>query len=221
MGLVAKTMQFLVGKDEKIQKTPKENLLEHLKLLKELESKLWGITLVQVSHNEEKLMEDANHLIQVFSKNNITDLKKIYKFKETKEFISEVIKLREDFIHLRKQIKEGDRLKNLITQYTIRLVNERNFSKLEKIFLLEKQLYEVIEIQEREFVELFSTISKIKNIDDETKIDVFMDSLKKTRAILAGHMDFHALWEEERMGFSNSSNIIHSLIKVVNEEKEL
>ncbi len=220
MGIVSKTMQFLVGKGEK-EKTPKENLLQHLKLLKELESKLWGITLVQVSQNEEKLMEDANHLIQVFSKNNIEDLQKIYKFKEVKEFTIEVTKLREDFIYLRKQIKEGEKLKNLITQYTIKLVNERNFSKLEKIFLLEKQLYEVIELQEKEFNELFSTFSKIKNISDETKIEVFMDSLKKTRTILAGHMDFHALWEEERKGFSNSSNIVHSLIKIITEEKEL
>lgn len=220
MGLVAKTMQFLSGKEEK-KKTPKENLLIYLKTLKELESRLWGITLVQVSHEEDKLLEDANHLIQVFSKNSITDLHKIYKFKEVKEFVLEITKLREDFVYLKKQIKESDRLKNLITEYTIKLVSERNFSKLEKIFLLEKQLYDVIEIQDKNFSELFADISKIKNVSEETKIEVFMSSLKKTREILAGHMDFHSLWEEERMGFSNSSNIIHSLIKEVSDEKEL
>lgn len=220
MGLVAKTMQFLVGK-EKIQRTPKENLLIYLKTLKELESKLWGITLVNVSHDEDKLLENANHLIQVFSKNNIHDLKKIYSFKEVKEFISEISKLREDFVYLKKQIKESDRLKNLITEYTIKLVSERNFSKLEKIFILEKQLYDVIEVQDKNFSELFADISKIKNISDETKIEIFMESLKRTRGILAGHMDFHALWEEERTGFSNTSNIIHSLIKTVSEEKEI
>jgi len=220
MGLVAKTMQFLVGK-EKIYRTPKENLLIYLKTLKELESKLWGITLVNVSHDEDKLLEDANHLIQVFSKNNIHDLKKIYSFKEVKEFISEISKLREDFVYLKKQIKESDRLKNLITEYTIKLVSERNFSKLEKIFILEKQLYDVIEVQDRNFSELFADISKIKNISDETKIEIFMESLKRTRGILAGHMDFHSLWEEERTGFSNTSNIIHSLIKTVSDEKEI
>ena len=220
MGLVAKTMQFLVGK-EKIQRTPKENLLIYLKTLKELESKLWGITLVNVSHDEDKLLEDANHLIQVFSKNNIHDLKKIYSFKEVKEFISEISKLREDFVYLKKQIKESDRLKNLITEYTIKLVSERNFSKLEKIFILEKQLYDVIEVQDKNFSELFADISKIRNISDETKIEIFMESLKRTRGILAGHMDFHALWEEERTGFSNTSNIIHSLIKTVSDEKEI
>ncbi len=220
MGLVAKTMQFLVGK-EKIQRTPKENLLIYLKTLKELESKLWGITLVNVSHDEDKLLEDANHLIQVFSKNNIHDLKKIYSFKEVKEFISEISKLREDFVYLKKQIKESERLKNLITEYTIKLVSERNFSKLEKIFILEKQLYDVIEVQDKNFSELFADISKIRNISDETKIEIFMESLKRTRGILAGHMDFHALWEEERTGFSNTSNIIHSLIKTVSDEKEI
>lgn len=220
MGLVAKTIQFL-GRKEEIQKTPKENLLNHLKSLKELESKLWGITLINVSHDEDKLLEDANHLIQIFSKNNINDLKKIYSFKEVKEFISEISKLREDFMYLKKQIKETDRLKNVITEYTIRLVTERNFSKLEKIFIFEKQLYDVIEVQDKNFSELFADISKIKNISDETKVEIFMESLKRIRGILAGHMDFHSLWEEERTGFSNTSNIIHSLIKEVSDEKEI
>lgn len=219
MGLIFKTNDFFRKRRESVnEKSDKENLLEFLKKLKALESKLWGITISEIAGEEEKLLEDANHIIQVFSKNDVGDMKKVLSFKEVNEFINEVQELREDFKYFKRLIKEQDRLKNHITKYTIKLVTHRNFQKLEKIFLLEKQLYEVIDKQDFEFEELFKNFSKIRNISKEKKVESFIEVLKKIRTIFAGHMDHHSLWEEERLGFSNTSNILHSLIKVVELE---
>lgn len=219
MGIIYSASEFFKRiKTNDDESSDKEKLLDFLKRLKSLESKLWGTTINNIAGEEEKLLEDANHILQVFTKNDISDIKKIFKFKEVNEFITETDKLREDFNYFKKMIKEEDRLKNLITKYTIKLVSHRNFKKLEKIFILEKQLYNVIERQDAEFQVLFSDFCKIKSVSKENQADKFIEALRDIRKILAGHMDYHSLWEDERYGFSNTSNILHSLIKTVDEE---
>jgi hypothetical protein len=192
----------------------KKSLLLFLENLKQLESKLWGVTIQNLSNGEEVVLEDANHLIYLISRDNTESLKKVLKSKEIKEFTKDIENLREDFLILKKQIKRKENLKNLISNYSIRLVSEENYSKLEKVFLLEKQLNEVIAKQDEELNNLLKNISQIK-FPIENKEKLFLDSLVKMRKILSGHMDHHSLWEEEKQGFSNTSNIISSLIKEV------
>lgn len=196
----------------------KKNLLKHLKELKALESKLWGVTINHLSSGEEVVLEDTNHLIYYISSEKHDELSKILEMKEIEDFLSDIRNLKSDFVYLKKQIKEKDKLKNLISSFTIKLVDEKNYDRLEDIFLLEKQLYDVIERQDEELSNFMENISKIKVDMNSKKVDAFMDSLVNIRKILAGHMDHHDLWEEERMGFSNTSNILHSLIKIVQEK---
>ncbi|MCA9497520.1 MAG: hypothetical protein KC589_11360, partial [Nanoarchaeota archaeon] len=184
------------------------------------EAKLWGIDLIHLSEGEERVLEDANHLVYLVSRDEYSKLKDILDLKDTNNFLKDLENLRKDFFYFKKKVKERDNLKNLITKFTIKQVNHNNYQKLENIFLLEKQLYEVLEYQEQEFVKLFSDLPKMKLVSEEDKIKEFIFALKKIRDILSGHMDFYSIWEEERAGYSNSSNIIHSLIKVVSSDLE-
>lgn len=195
----------------------KAALLKYLENLKNLESRLWGVTIKTISNGEDRVLEDANHLIYLISRNKHDTLKKILKTKSINDFIKNIKNLREDFWVLRKQIKQKNHLRNLISNYTIKLVNEENYIKLEKIFLLEKQLHEVIEKQEDEINRILVEVNTIK-APQETKIETYISALINLRTILSGHMDHHSLWEEERYGYSNTSNILHALIKEVKED---
>ncbi len=195
----------------------KAKLLDYLEQLKVLETKLWGVTIKHLADGEEQVLEDVNHLIYLFSHGKKTELKKILDSKNVKEFLDDLRNLKSDFLVLKKEVMKKEKLKMMVGNFTIKLVDHKNFSKLEEIFLLEKQLYDVIDKQEEELNALIGHVSAIKVDITERKSDVFLGSLNKLRRILAGHMDHHALWDEERQGYSNTSNIIHSLQKSVRE----
>lgn len=196
----------------------KSKLIKQLKDLKVLEAKLWGVTINHLSYGEESVLEDTNHLIHKFEKSNRDQLHNYFDSKEVKEFLDDLRNLKSDFLMLKKEIKDKNKLKNQITAYTIKLVDKDNYDRLEEVFLLEKQLYEVIEVQNDELDKLVHDVSKIKiSIGTKDKVEFFIEALIKLRKILAGHMDHHTLWEEEKQGYSNTSNIVSSLLKIVEE----
>lgn len=191
-----------------------EKLLHYLEELKALESKLWGFTIQQLVSGEEEVLENTNHLIYKLQNKNHQELKEELKNKEIEEFLEHIKELKEDFTYLKKKVHQENVLKNLITNYTIKLVDKKTYPKLQEIFLLEKQLNEVLEVQEEAFNILLKDVNQIK-LKEFEKEELFIETLKKIRNILAGHMDHHDLWEEERQGFSNTSNIILSLKKII------
>lgn len=201
-------------------------LLNYLRDLEKLESKLWGVKIVHLSSGEEEVLEDVNHLIHLLGSKKETEFKEVLEMKDTKDLFRALKELRKDFLVLKRAIQERNKLKNMITRFTIKQVNHKNYRELEDIFILEKQLYEVLDRQDEEFKELFKDMSVFKTIEGAEKTEVFLIAIKKIRGILSGHMDFHNLWEEERFEFSNISNILHSLISIVKktlgnlEEKE-
>lgn len=197
-------------------KNSKEDLLRYLTRLKELESKLWGVTLNDIAASEEMILESSNHLIFLLNNTTEKQMKSILALKEVKEFFYELKRLNEDFMYLKKKIKDKNKLKNYISKYTIKLVDQRRYDKMKNIFILEKQLYDVLDIQDMEFKKLMKEIKEIQYTDNDEKISDFMNHLYRVRDILAGHMDHHQLWEEELQGYSNTSNILTKLIKEVN-----
>ena len=197
-------------------KNSKEDLLRYLTRLKELESKLWGVTLNDIAASEEMILESSNHLIFLLNNTTEKQMKSILALKEVKEFFYELKRLNEDFMYLKKKIKDKSKLKNYISKYTIKLVDQRRYDKMKNIFILEKQLYDVLDIQDMEFKKLMKEIKEIQYTDNDEKISDFMNHLYRVRDILAGHMDHHQLWEEELQGYSNTSNILTKLIKEVN-----
>ncbi len=205
---------FSKFENEKSFEEEKEILLKHLKKLKELEAKLWGITLKHLENGEEQILEDSNHIIHLVNHKKITELETILINKNTIQFKKDLLNLKEDFKILKKELKNKEGIKNSIANYTIKLVNHNIYSKLEEIFILEKQLYDVIEKQDEELNMFIQTFSKIK-IEENKKIENFVNSLRNTRNILAGHLDHHSFWEEEKKGYSNTSNILNSLEKIV------
>jgi hypothetical protein len=196
----------------------KKKLLDFLQELRVLEAKLWGVSLEKLETDEEVVIEDTNHIIHALLHKHDKDFHEFLLSKKYKEFVAEVEDLRKEFMVLKKNVERRDTLKNLISKYTIQLVDPSNYAKLEKIFLLEKQLYSVLDTQEEAFVLLLKELKGIKIITDAHKLDIFMQSLKSLRDVLAGHLDHHDLWKEERSGYSNTSNIIHSLIDIVNSD---
>ncbi len=198
-----------------------EELLIFLNELKELESSFWGVNIIHIKNNEEKIIEDSNHLIYIISRNDNENLVKILQKKDVKDFFVDLNNLFEDFKTLKRKIHQRDKLKNLITKLSIKLVDKNHYKDLENIFILEKQLYNVLDRQDLEFKNALYQTSKLKiNIDNNSKVDKFIEILKNIRNILGGNLEFHNLWEEERAGYSNSSNIIYSLIKSVNNLME-
>ncbi len=215
MRILSKAYEVLREKTR--TKNPKEALLIFLKDLQRHESKLWGILITDLKNQEEIALEDTNHLIYLLNSQDKPTLKKIIKLKETKELLNDLNLIREDFLNLKKQIMHKERLKNLISEFTIKCVDEPGkINSLEKIFLLEKQLYDVLLRQDDELREFFEEINslRIKKHDDDT-IEYFIEALKRIRNLLAGHLDYHEFWDEERRGYSNISNILHSLVKEV------
>mgnify|MGYP003684887565 CR=1 FL=1 len=214
MRLLSKTYELL--RERSKDKNPKEVLLLFLEELKKHEARLWGVTLNNIKTDEEEALEDSHHLIYLLQKSEQMSLKKILKLKETKDLLKDLKDIREDFLHLKKQIVHKGNLKSFISEFTLRSSNTQNVNSLSSILLLEKQLYEVLEKQDDEMKTLFEEIEalKIKKHDDDT-VEYFITALKRIRSILAGHLDHHEFWEDERKGYSNISNIVHTLIKKV------
>ncbi len=198
----------------------KERILNYLYKLKTLEAKLWGIILKDISHEEEKVLEDTNHLIYLYSTGKNEKLVKILKGKNLNSFLKDLNKLKKDFLILKKEIKEKERLKFFVSNFTIKLVDSKNYMKFKDVFLLEKILYDVLDKQDEDLNLMLKDISKIKIHTEEMKFELFMESLKGIRTILSGHLDHHDLFEEEREGFSNISNILHELIKIFKKDLE-
>lgn len=199
------------------QKNPKDDLLEYLIKLRSLESQIFGITLNDTCHEEEILLEDANHLIYLINSRKKQELKTILTTKDTKDFLIDLQKIQNSFHDLKNMIRKEDRLRKLIAAYSIRLLKNNKFDKLRNLLELESQLNDILDIQDQELSSLITSITKIK-FSEKKKLDLFVKTLKDLREILGGHMEHHKLWEEERMGYSNASNIINSLIKEVKEE---
>ena len=214
MRLLSKTYELL--RERSKDKNPKEVLLLFLEELKKHEARLWGVTLNNIKTDEEEALEDSHHLIYLLQKSEQMSLKKILKLKETKDLLKDLKDIREDFLHLKKQIVHKGNLKSFISEFTLRSSNTLNVNSLSSILLLEKQLYEVLEKQDDEMKTLFEEIEalKIKKHDNDT-VEYFITALKRIRSILAGHLDHHEFWEDERKGYSNISNILHTLIKKV------
>jgi hypothetical protein len=214
MKLLSRAYQLLKEKTE--NKDSKTNLITFLEKLKDLEGQLWGITFNQIKNDEDEVLENTNHLIYLITNHSEQTLISLLKKKETIIFINELKQIRLDFLQLKKQIEQKNRLKNLITEFSIKCIDITDLEKLGIIFLHEKQLFEVLEKQQEEFQAFFDEIEelRIKKHDDDT-VEYFLAALKRIRNILGGHIDNHSLWKEERIGYSNTSNIIHSLIDEV------
>lgn len=216
MKIIEKVSKYFKERENKNFETDLNDLLFFLKELKHIEANLWGVTINHLKNGEEEVLEDTNHLIYLISKNEHKEkIVQILKEKEINSFFEDLKNLKLDFNHLKKKIREKDKLKNLISKVTIKLVNPENYDSLENIFLLEKKLYEVIEIQDLELENFLKNISKVE-IKKEEKLNIFLNYLKEVRKILAGNQDLYYLFEEERAGYSITSNILHKLIKLVN-----
>lgn len=216
MKIIEKVSKYFKERENKNFETDLNDLLFFLKELKHIEANLWGVTINHLKNGEEEVLEDTNHLIYLISKNEHKEkIVQILKEKEINSFFEDLKNLKLDFNHLKKKIREKDKLKNLISKVTIKLVNPENYDSLENIFLLEKKLYEVIEIQDLELENFLKNISKVE-IKKEEKLNIFLNYLKEVRKILAGNQDLYYLFEEERAGYSITSNILHELIKLVN-----
>ncbi len=196
----------------------RDKILKFLYDIQALESKLWGVIIKDINANEEKVLEDSNHLIYLYSRGKHQDLHKILKKKDFKAFLKDLNDLKKDFNLLKKTIKDKDRLKLLLSNFTIKLVDARNYDKFKDVFLLERMLYDVLDNQDDELAVIIGDISKMKVDTDDEKFDVFLQSLKNIREILAGHIETHNLFEDERGGFSNVSNIIYALIKIFKQD---
>lgn len=196
----------------------KKELLNYLKKLRDLESKFWGVTVNRLASGEEEVLESTNHVIHLLMKNEDRELEAVLALREVKEFLRDIESLHAEVLYLKKQIKESNKLRDYISKYTIRLVDQRNYMKMKNIFILEKQLYDVLDIQDKEFQFIIKEIRMIKFSSNTDKTKFFLEKLVKARDVLAGHMDHHGLWEEERQGYSNVSNILTALIKEVSSD---
>lgn len=202
----------LKGEEEKKAnfESNKKELVEFLDYLKKLEASLWG-SVSSIEEEEEKVVEDSNYLVYLISRGDEESAKQLLEGKEFNEFLDDIKKLRKQFKDFKKKIQRRDRLKNLVSKFTVKLVERDNYQRLEEIFVLEKQLYEVIEKQEKDLRALVKDISKMTVDTTSTSVEVYLNTIREIRDILSGHLEHHELWEEEREGFSNTSNILHAL----------
>ncbi|MCA9495632.1 MAG: hypothetical protein KC589_01715, partial [Nanoarchaeota archaeon] len=86
MNLIEKGQKFIFDRRKKKILQTKDSLLKYLKSLKELEAKLWGIDLIHLSEGEERVLEDANHLVYLVSRDEYSKLKDILDLKDTNNF---------------------------------------------------------------------------------------------------------------------------------------
>jgi hypothetical protein len=210
-------MFYSTNKKSRIEKE-KENILNYLKRLEKLEAKLWGTDIKNLKSGEEEILEDSNHLIYLISNKKYNNLKTILELKDTKKILNDIYQFKKDFNILKKELREKEKLKLLISNFTIKLVDAKNYNKFRNVFLIEKHLYEVLDIQDNEFNILLNDLSKIKINTIEEKVEIFSNSLKKIRNILSGHLDNYKHFEEERVGYSNTSNLIYELIKIFSQD---
>ncbi|MFW6285811.1 MAG: hypothetical protein ACOC16_01420 [Nanoarchaeota archaeon] len=199
-------------------KHEQEKILKYLKELEKLEAKLWGTDIKNLKHGEETVLEDSNHLIHLIANKKYDTLKKILELKDTKKILNDIFQFKNDFNILKKELREKETLKLFISNFTIKLVDAKNYNKFKNVFLIEKHLYEVLDVQDNEFNILLNDLSKIKIKTTDEKIETFLSSLKKIRAILSGHLDNYKHFEEERLGYSNTSNLIFELIKTFSQD---
>ncbi|MCH8519846.1 MAG: hypothetical protein LAT82_03780 [Nanoarchaeota archaeon] len=186
------------------------------------EARLWGVELKELKNNQEEALEEINHLIYKFQNTPPEKMKLYLKSKNFNDIEKELKIIHEELKHLKKLINRQEVFKNTLTSLTLLLVNEDTYELFEDIFLLEKQLQEVLIWQEEEFKQIFTTSKdlKIQEIDSNTKSELFYNQLVEVRRILAGNLDHHDLWEDEMQGFSNCSNILHALkAKILQLEK--
>ena len=221
MGLILKRL-FAGKKKSELYRLQKEKdaIVKYLKELQKLESKLWGVDVRELRGGEEQILEDANHLIYMFSKGHHDKLSQVLSSKNVKSFLQDLESVRKDFFVLKKELREKERLKLLVSNFTIKLVDAKNYNKFKDVFLLEKRLYEVLDRQDVEFGVLIKDVAKIRIADSTNSFDVFMVSLRKLRDILSGHLDNIKYFEEDRVGYSNTSNLIHELIKIFEQQLE-
>ena len=208
--MVVKKVLALMGRDKKPKSLFKE-MHKCLDLFISLEAQLWGIKLNKLTHEQETALEDVNHLIYKFQNSNDREMKKSLKSKEFEHTISEIILINEDFKDLKKQINRKEIFKNTLNSLTLLLMNEETYQLFEDLFLLEKQLQEVLLWQEEEFKELFKNSKELKHLTEEYRVEELYENIRKVREILAGNLDHHQLWENEMEGYSNCSNILHSI----------
>lgn len=193
-----------------------KDLTDFLRKLQALEAKLWGVTINDIATSEEKVLEDTNHLIYLLTREKNHELLDLLSEKEVKDFLLDIKNLKDDFLILKKQVMKQNKLRNFIASLSIKIVNRNNYMALENIFVLESQLYTVLDSQETSLKKIIKEISNIKAEEKTEKVKIFIDYLVQIREILGGHLDHHNLWEEERMGYSNVSNIISALIRELN-----
>ena len=210
MNLISKIYRNLLKKNS--SETVQGTLCNFLQELLIIERKIHGVTLLQIKNGEEEGIENANHLLVLLKKHPKKSLKKVLKEKDVIDFLDELTQIRSDFLYLKKQITKKDKLKQLIAEFTLKCIDPKNFKLLEKIFKLEKQLFQVLERQDQELEIFFKELGllRIKKNPDDT-LDYFIDAVSKIRGILAGHLDYHELWEEEKSDFSNLTHILYSL----------
>lgn len=206
-----KKVLSLMGK----KKTPDElfkDIYRCLDLFIDQESKLWGTQLQHLKNQQEDTLEDINHIVYKFQSLDEKALKEMLKSKDVEDVISELLNVYEEIKHLKKLINRQEVFKNTLNSLTLLLVNEETYQYFEDIFLLEKQLQQVIIWQEEEFKQLFKDSQDIKNAKDlNFKSELLYQKLIQMRQILAGNLDHHDLWRDEMQGFSNCSNILHAL----------
>jgi len=217
MGIVHHGLKLFEKVIDSKKKHPKIELRDYLEKLQILESRLWKVTINDIASNEDNILEDTNHLIYLINHRKENDTKVKLRVKEVSEFLEEIKSLQGQFTFLKNMVRSEDRLRRLISEFSVRLVNKENYDALREVFILESQLYDVLEVQDNSLRHLIYSYGKIKFDEGDRKVDIFLDTLYKLREILAGHMEFHTLWEEERSGYSNASNIISSLIKKVKD----
>jgi len=198
----------------------KNRIKNYLEDLQEKEAMLWGNIIKNLKEEENKLVENTNHLIYLINSKNYKTLEKLLLKKDVKEFLEDLELIKKDFLGLRRAIKDQDKLKLLISNFTIKLVDSANYEKFKLVFLLQRDLYEVLDRQELELKTLLNDVSKFKIETDKEKLDTFILYLKDLRDILAGHLDNYKHFEEERLGYSNTSNLLHELIKIFSQEIE-
>ena len=218
--MIIKKILSLFGRNKDPEVLFKE-LHKCLNLFIEQEAKLWGVQLKELKHEQEDTLEDINHIIHKFQNKSEHDMKKILKDKEVDEILNELLQIHEDLKVLKKLINRQEVFKNTLTSLTLLLVNEETYQHFEDIFLLEKQLQQVLIWQEEEFKIIFKNSTQLKNIQNEDhRADTLYEYLIDMRNVLAGNLDHHELWEDEMQGFSNCSNILHALkAKVIQLEK--
>lgn len=208
----------------KLKKSNKNTILEeknvilhYLNELQRKEAKLWGIIITDVKNGEESIIEDTSHIIYLMNKNHDT-LFQFLSEKSIRKFQADLDSLRKDFLVLKKAIKDQDKLKLLISNFTIKLVDSKNYDKFKNVFLLERYLYDVLDKQEIELNRIIADYSKIKIPDTHDKVETFKKSLKELREVLSGHLDNFKHFEMGRSNYSNTSNIIYELVKLFKQD---